>query len=401
MNDLVLAGILAGAIAGTIIGAAILAASLIVTRRREPMPRAEGWRGGSWVQRHEATTARPDAATAHQREFGPGIPPSPSFVGRGPFGLFNDRAKRVLALAQDEAIRFNHNYIGTEHLLLGLVREGEGLAARVLSSRGVELSKVRTAVEFIVGRGDATKSPSEITLSPRTKRVIEIAVAEAQRLGHGNVGTEHLLLGLVVEGEGIATGVIESLGIRLEHLRVILLSEMTGAHITSPPTAGPAAGGSHGGPFDRFDHHAKRVLALAQDEAIRFNHNYMGPEHLFLGISREGESVGGQVLRDLGLELGEIRRHVESLVGRGDTSASPSEITLTPRMKKVIELAIDESRSLGHGHVGPEHLLLGLLREGGNNACVILTQKGIPLDKVRESVIAKLDDAGGTQPSAG
>jgi len=109
----------------------------------------------------------------------------------GPFDRFNDRAKRVLALAQDEAIRFNHNYIGTEHLLLGLVREGEGVAARVLDSLGVELSKVRTAVEFIIGRGDSTTSPSEITLSPRTKKVIELAIDEARKLGHSHVGTEH------------------------------------------------------------------------------------------------------------------------------------------------------------------------------------------------------------------
>src|SRR5438094_492991 len=129
----------------------------------------------------------------------------------GPFDRFNDRAKRVLALAQDEAIRFNHNYIGTEHLLLGLVREGEGVAARVLDSLGVELSKVRTAVEFIIGRGDSTTSPSEITLSPRTKKVIELAIDEARKLGHSHVGTEHLLLGLVREGEGIASGVLESL----------------------------------------------------------------------------------------------------------------------------------------------------------------------------------------------
>src|SRR3989442_6624211 len=100
----------------------------------------------------------------------------------GPFDRFNDRAKRVLALAQDEAIRFNHNYIGTEHLLLGLVREGEGVAARVLDSLGVELSKVRKAVEFIVGRGEAATSPSEITLSPRTKKVIELAIDETRKL---------------------------------------------------------------------------------------------------------------------------------------------------------------------------------------------------------------------------
>src|SRR6266700_6645280 len=131
----------------------------------------------------------------------------------GPFDRFNDRAKRVLALAQDEAIRFNHNYIGTEHLLLGLVREGEGVAARVLDSLGVALSKVRTAVEFIIGRGDQTTSPSEITLSPRTKKVIELAIDEARRMGHGWIGSEHLLLGLIREGEGIASGIIEALGV--------------------------------------------------------------------------------------------------------------------------------------------------------------------------------------------
>ncbi|MGH2377445.1 MAG: ATP-dependent Clp protease ATP-binding subunit [Candidatus Limnocylindria bacterium] len=137
----------------------------------------------------------------------------------GPFDRFNDRAKRVLALAQDEAIRFNHNYIGTEHLLLGLVREGEGVAARVLDSLGVELSKVRTAVEFIIGRGDSTTAPNDITLSPRTKKVIELAIDEARKLGHSHVGTEHLLLGLVREGEGIASGVLESLGVSLEKVR--------------------------------------------------------------------------------------------------------------------------------------------------------------------------------------
>src|SRR2546423_1813184 len=158
----------------------------------------------------------------------------------GPFDRFNDRAKRVLALAQDEAIRFNHNYIGTEHLLLGLVREGEGVAARVLDSLGVELSKVRTAVEFIIGRGDSTTSPSEITLSPRTKKVIELAIDEARKLGHSHVGTEHLLLGLVREGEGIASGVLESLGVSLEKVRHQVIATLGQQHpqATEPTAAG-------------------------------------------------------------------------------------------------------------------------------------------------------------------
>ncbi len=144
------------------------------------------------------------------------LPPRPggaSPAGMGLFDRFNDRAKRVLALAQDEAIRFNHNYIGTEHLLLGLVREGEGVAALVLVSLGVELANARAMVEMIIGRGDAATTPSEITLSPRTKKVIEFAIDEARKLGHSHVGTEHVLLGLVREGQGIASGMLESLGL--------------------------------------------------------------------------------------------------------------------------------------------------------------------------------------------
>ena len=134
------------------------------------------------------------------------------------FDKFTDRARKVLTLAQDEAQRFNHNYIGTEHLLLGLVREGEGVAARVLENMNVELPKVRTAVEFIIGRGDRPVV-GEVGLTPRAKRVIELAIDEARRLGHNYIGTEHLLLGLVREGEGIAAGVLESLGVNLDKVR--------------------------------------------------------------------------------------------------------------------------------------------------------------------------------------
>ncbi|MFN8585932.1 MAG: Clp protease N-terminal domain-containing protein, partial [Dehalococcoidia bacterium] len=155
------------------------------------------------------------------------------------FDKFTERARRVLTLAQEEAQRFNHNYIGTEHLLLGLVREGDGVAAKVLSNLGVELNKVRSAVEFIIGRGDRATS-GEIGLTPRAKRVIELAVDEARRLNHSYIGTEHLLLGLVREGEGIAAGVLESLGVNLERVR----GETTRILAQSQPQgAQPAAAG--------------------------------------------------------------------------------------------------------------------------------------------------------------
>ncbi|MPZ14775.1 MAG: AAA domain-containing protein [Chloroflexi bacterium] len=134
------------------------------------------------------------------------------------FDKFTERARKVLQLAQEEAQRFNHNYIGTEHLLLGLVREGEGVAAKVLANLGVDLNKVRSAVEFVIGRGERTIA-GDIGLTPRAKKVIELSVEEARRLNHSYIGTEHLLLGLVREGEGIAAGVLESLGVSLDKVR--------------------------------------------------------------------------------------------------------------------------------------------------------------------------------------
>ena len=134
------------------------------------------------------------------------------------FEKFSERARRVLSLAQEEAQRFNHNYIGTEHILLGLVRETDGVAAKVLSNLGVELSKVRSAVEFIIGRGEKSTA-GEIGLTSRAKKVIELAVDEARRLNHNYIGTEHLLIGLMREGEGVAAGVLESLGVNLDKVR--------------------------------------------------------------------------------------------------------------------------------------------------------------------------------------
>ena len=134
------------------------------------------------------------------------------------FEKFSERARRVLSLAQEEAQRFNHNYIGTEHILLGLVRETEGVAARVLSSLAVDLSKVRSAVEFIIGRGEKP-AQGEIGLTPRAKKVVELAVDEARRMNHTYIGTEHLLIGLLREGEGVAAGVLESLGVTLDKVR--------------------------------------------------------------------------------------------------------------------------------------------------------------------------------------
>jgi ATP-dependent Clp protease ATP-binding subunit ClpC len=134
------------------------------------------------------------------------------------FERFSDRARRVLSLAHEEAQRFNHNDIGTEHILMGLIRETEGVAARVLSGLGVDPGEVQSRVEFIVGRGESP-AQGEVGLTPRAKKVVELAVDEARRMNHTSIGTVHLLIGLLRDGEEVAAGVLGSLGINQEQVR--------------------------------------------------------------------------------------------------------------------------------------------------------------------------------------
>jgi ATP-dependent Clp protease ATP-binding subunit ClpA len=164
--------------------------------------------------------------------------------GRSPdFDKFTERARQVLSDAQEEAQRFNHNYIGTEHLLLGLLRMPDGIAARALNGLGVELDNARRAVEFIIGRGDR-EIRGEVGMTPRAKKVIELAMDEARQLNHHYVGTEHILLGLVREGEGIAAGVLTSLGVSLAQARAEVV-RLLGAPSGDGP-ANPAASSGGG-----------------------------------------------------------------------------------------------------------------------------------------------------------
>ncbi|MFA5160864.1 MAG: ATP-dependent Clp protease ATP-binding subunit [Elusimicrobiales bacterium] len=136
---------------------------------------------------------------------------------------FTDRAQKVILIAQEEAKRLNHDYVGTEHILLGLVALGEGVAAQVLTNLGVDFKKVRQEIEKIVGTGDNMMLLGEIPFTPRAKKVLEYAVEEAQHMGHSYIGTEHILLGLIREEEGVAARVLENLGLKLDAVREAVL----------------------------------------------------------------------------------------------------------------------------------------------------------------------------------
>jgi ATP-dependent Clp protease ATP-binding subunit ClpC len=143
------------------------------------------------------------------------------------FERFTDRARRVVVFAAEEARMLNHNYIGTEHLLLGLIHEGEGVAAKALESLGISLEAVRRQVEEIVGQGQAAPT-GHIPFTPRAKKVMELSLREALQLGHNYIGTEHILLGLIREGEGVAAQVLQKLGADLNRVRQQVLLLLSG-----------------------------------------------------------------------------------------------------------------------------------------------------------------------------
>jgi ATP-dependent Clp protease ATP-binding subunit ClpC len=143
------------------------------------------------------------------------------------FERFTDRARRVVVLAQEEARLLNHDYVGTEHLLLGMVAEGQGVAATALESLGISLEAVRAQVEEVIGQGQQAPS-GHIPFTPRAKKVLELSLREANQLGHNYIGTEHLLLGLVREGEGVAAQVLVKLGADLSRVRQQVIQLLSG-----------------------------------------------------------------------------------------------------------------------------------------------------------------------------
>ena len=163
------------------------------------------------------------------------------------FDRFTERARKVIILAKEEAKRFNHDYIGTEHILLGLIKEGESVAAAVLQNLGLSLDTIRLEVEKLVQFGPSTVVSGDIPFTPKAKKVIELAMDEARRLGHNYIGTEHLLLGLIKEGEGVASHVLMNVGLDLNKVRAEVIKLLGSTTPSNEPGAPPPSMGSGGG----------------------------------------------------------------------------------------------------------------------------------------------------------
>jgi ATP-dependent Clp protease ATP-binding subunit ClpA len=253
-----------------------------------------------------------------------------------PFERFTERAKKVLTLAQEEAERAHHSYIGTEHLLLGLMREGDGLAAQVLKSFGVEIAPVRQAIESVLAR-DVKIVVQQIIPTSRVKKVIEIAFETAREMGHGFVGTEHLLLGLLIEGEGIAAHVLNDLGVTLDKVRLEverLLGEV-GEEETSPDPTGARESAPEGG---LLSPRLAELIRQAHEEAAVRGAPVVDLEHLlraltdeagFQALTRLLDRLGvawkpPEEVERLGAALREVRRQKASAIARRDFPAAAS-----------------------------------------------------------------------------
>ncbi len=279
------------------------------------------------------------------------------------FERFTDRARQAVVVAQEEARLLNHDYIGTEHLLLGLLSQPDSIAGRVLGQLGIGLEGTRADVETIIGRGAATAPSGHIPFTPRAKKVLELSLREALQLGHNYIGTEHILLGLVREGEGVAAQVLIGRGAVLDRVRELVIAEVK-----------LAAGGKLVRSSPRRTPGAEAVIATAEQLA---GAGPVGSHHLLEAMALVDDSLAAGTLAALGVASDALAAKIDELgtVGTTDLSAEDAaarrmevrldegELTIVLRDEAAVELGRSLTAAVGNpvrGDVPGGSPLIGL-----------------------------------------
>jgi ATP-dependent Clp protease ATP-binding subunit ClpA len=309
---------------------------------------------------------------------------------------FSKQTEEMLALARKEAERLNHSFVGTEHLLLALIRPGRATGFKILARLSVDPDEVRRETEKQVGRGLPQKIIGNMPYPPRVRKVLALGAKEAKAMEHSYVGTEHVLLALLLEGGGVAGRVLSNLRIETKRVRDEILQD-SGAEDrgTISETAIGGSVGTNFGPSlmeqGSLTPRTQQALALAREEAAQFNHAFVSTEHVLLGLIRLGAGVAVRVLLKLGLDLPTVRAEIERHGGTGPRQENPLAIPYTWPVSRVLAVAHKEAEALHHTYIGTEHLLLGLLQEGEGICGRVFKNLKVDVEKTRTEIMRELD----------
>lgn len=313
---------------------------------------------------------------------------------------FTERVRKVLAMARDEAMRRRHEYVGTEHILLGLLLENEGVAAAVLQSFRVNAGEMRRQIDAVIKQGTARSGVGELPYTSRAKKVLELAMAEAVDLKHSYVGTEHLFLGLLKEEKGIAAQVLGDAGVTVEAARAETLRILgtepaanrwaeTGESETDEVAV--AGGGRirrmrrqrmHGPPFSE---RVAAVLDRANIEALRRQHDHVRTEHVLFALLQEADGMASALLDRLSVDRAALAAAAAAALGAaGEIPDVVNELPPSLLAAATVRIAVEEARATG-GVVTTDHLLTGLLQADEGVARQLLTAAGLTADVVRQA----------------
>ena len=302
------------------------------------------------------------------------------------FERFTDRARHAVVLAQDEARRLDHDHIGTEHVLLGLLGEPDSIAGRVLGQLGITLAAARADVEQLVGRGDGAPG-GHIPFTPRAKKVLELSLREALAFGHNHIGTEHILLGIAREGDGVAMAVLEARGATGSNIRTLVQAAVSKA-------AGATAAAARVGDDDRRTPGADAVIATARQLA---GSGAMGTHHLLEAMTLVDDTLASSALGALGVEPDALAATIDRLgtTGTSDLSAEEAgaeqmELRVTDEEVAIV-LRDETTRQLGRS-----------LRDAVGNPITGAGGAASPLVSVWQANVAALRDlVGRVTPEGG
>jgi len=321
---------------------------------------------------------------------------------------FTERVRKVLAMAREEAARLHHEYVGTEHVLLGLIREGEGVAVAVLQALNVDLEEVREKIEATVKKGRPQQGTGpDLPYTSRAKKVLELAMTEARELNHSYVGTEHLLLGLVREEKGIAAQVLADAGLAIVDARAEILrllgtdvpSDERGSErrlwlntVASFEDANRSTGPTRAArrlrslpPAEWATDRARAVIGRARAEAANRRSRQIEPEHLLIALLQEEGGMASTVLEHLHADRSALARTAVGAIEETLATDEPFEldISYSELAEAALRHAFHDARLARDRRVGTDHLLLGLLLEKNAPASKVLTEAGLSAEAVR------------------